>query len=156
VAKEELFRSKFPAYFVRQFGAFPVYRGSSNRDALRHSSHILQQGKALVMFPEGKRSFEARLQPAFYGSALVAYHNSVPILPVGITGTERIRGLGWILRRPKVTLNIGQAFYLPRAGKSLTKRQLSEYTDVIMHNIAELLPEAYRGDYINGKINENE
>ena len=63
MAKEELFRNWFSRYFVVQFGAFPVYRGSSNRDALRQANQILKQGKVLGMFPEGKRSREGSLTP---------------------------------------------------------------------------------------------
>ncbi len=147
MAKEELFRSWFSNYFVRNYGAFPVYRGTSNRDALHQAAQVLGEGKVLGMFPEGKRSYENKLQPALLGSALIAYHNKVPILPIGITGTERIRGLGWIWFRPKITLNIGQIFKLPEMGHSLNKEQLSELTNIIMKHISELLPENYQGEY---------
>jgi 1-acyl-sn-glycerol-3-phosphate acyltransferase len=147
MAKEELFRNWFSAYFVRQFKAFPVYRGRSNRDTLRISNQVIKQGKVLCMFPEGKRSLENRMTQALLGSAMIAYHNRVPILPVGITGTESIRGLRWICRRPKVTLKIGQVFVLPDMGHSLTRTELRSLTDIIMKHIAELLPEKYRGRY---------
>ena len=145
LAKEELFRNAFSRYFVRQFGAFPVYRGKANRDALRAAGQVLKEGRMLGMFPEGKRSTDGVMQPAQYGSALIAYHNKVPILPVGISGTEIIRKLGWVWKRPEVKLNIGRAFYLPEAGHSLTKEQLAEFTNIIMQNIADLLPEKYQG-----------
>jgi 1-acyl-sn-glycerol-3-phosphate acyltransferase len=152
MAKEELFRNWFSRYFVVQFGAFPVYRGSSNRNALRQANRILKEGKVLGMFPEGKRSREGSLMPALYGSALIAYHNRIPVLPVSITGSERMRGLGWIWHRPGVTLKIGQPFYLPEMGHSLSKEQLSELTDNIMKHIAELLPEKYQGQYSEREV----
>lgn len=147
MAKEELFRHWLSRYFVSQFGAFPVYRGRSNRDAFRQARQVLGQGKVLVMFPEGKRSQDGRMQPALLGSALIAYHNKVPILPVGITGTEKIRGLGWIWRRPRISFSIGQPFQLPHDRNTANKEQLAEYTDIIMNRIADLLPEKYRGDW---------
>jgi 1-acyl-sn-glycerol-3-phosphate acyltransferase len=153
MAKEELFRNRFNSYFVRSFGAFPVYRGRSNREALRQANRVLKKGQILGMFPEGKRSQENSLTPAFYGAALIAYHNKIPILPVGITGSEKIRGLSWLWHRPKVVLNIGQPFHLPVRGHSLKKEQLEEFTDMIMDNIAGLLPEKYQGKY--GRPNQN-
>jgi len=147
MAKEELFRTWFSRYFVLQFGAFPVYRGKTNRDALRQADRILQQGKVLGMFPEGKRSQEYILQPALLGSALIAYHNKVSILPVGIAGSETILGLGWIWHRPKLTLNIGQPFNLPDVGHGLSREELMQFTDIIMQHISELLPEKYQGQY---------
>lgn len=147
MAKEELFRNWVSGYIVRQFGAFPVYRGSGDREALRQANRVLKNGNALGMFPEGKRSTRGSMNPAALGSALIAYNNRVPILPVGITGSERIRGISWVLRRPKVTLNIGRTFDLPNRGYSLTREQLMELTGIIMNHISELLPEKYHGEY---------
>ena len=147
MAKEELFRNFIHRYFVRSFGAFPVYHKGSNRAALRQAAVILEQGQVLGMFPEGKRSRQNILMPALYGSALIAYHNHVPILPVGIYGTEAIRGFNWIWRRPKVSVVIGKAFILPNEGHSLDKENLAFLTDIIMRHIAQLLPEKNRGEY---------
>ena len=152
MAKEELFRNRFTGFFVRQFGAFPVYRERPSPDAIRQASRVLKQGKVLVMFPEGKRSKAGGLDSGFFGSALIAYHNQVPILPVGITGTEKIRGLWWIWRRPGLTFTIGQPFQLPVGQNALTREQLALYTDVIMRKIAELLPEKYQGNYCGADV----
>ncbi len=146
MAKEELFRLKFAGYIIR-LGAFPVRRGRLNVEALRSADQLLAQGCALAMFPEGTRSHHGRLQPAWPGSALIAARGGVPILPVGIIGTEKMRGIGWLLHRPHITVNIGQPFLLPPVGRRLTKVELAEHTDFIMRRIAELLPEEYRGDY---------
>jgi len=146
MAKEELFRSRLRAYFIRNFGSFPVHRGKLDRKAIRQAQQVLADGLALVMFAEGKRSVGAQLQPAFSGAALIAMRSGVPILPVGITGSEKLRGLSWILHRPRITINIGRPFYLP-AGSRLTKVELAKHTDFIMQRIAELLPPEYRGVY---------
>ena len=145
MAKEQLFRSRFSSYFIRSFGAFPVHRGQLDREALRQAKQVLAEGQALVMFPEGARSYNNQLRPAFSGSALIAWRNSVPILPVGITGTEKIKGMTWILRRPQITVNIGRPFYLPSVSSKLTKVELAQLTNSIMAQIAELLPLGYRG-----------
>ena len=147
MAKEELFRSRFSSFCVRSFGAFPVHRGQLDREALRQAKRVLADGLALVMFPEATRSKDAKLQPAFSGSALIALHSGAPILPVGITGTERIKGVSWILHRPVITVNIGHPFYLPPVDSRLTKVEMAELTNFIMGRIAEILPPEYRGNY---------
>ena len=147
MAKEELFRNKLIAYFIRSFGAIPVYRGSSNRDALHESSAILKGGQILGMFPEGKRSTSGSLNKGQPGAALIAYHNKIKILPISIIGTEKIRGKEWIFHRPRVQITIGEPFYLPEIGRTLRREQIFELTDIIMKKIAHLLPEKYRGQY---------
>jgi 1-acyl-sn-glycerol-3-phosphate acyltransferase len=146
MAKEELFRSRFTAYFIRNFGAFSIHRGKLDRQAIRRAQQVLTDGLALVMFAEGTRSKTAQLQPAFPGVALIARHSGAPILPIGISGTERIKGISWIFRRPRIIVNIGRPFYLPTSGR-LTKAGLVENTSFIMEHVAELLPPQYRGVY---------
>lgn len=144
MAKEELFRYRLSRYFVSGFGAFPVHRGQLDRKAMRQAERILAEGLALVMFPEATRSKNAKLQPAFPGSALIAVRSGVPILPIGITGTERMKGIAWLLRRPQITVNIGPSFHLPQVNGKLTKEELAELTNYVMEHIAELLPAEYR------------
>jgi len=147
MAKKELFRFKVIGNFVRGLGSFPVHRGQLDKTALHQANQTLADGLALIMFPEGTRSRKARLQRAFPGTALIAVRNGVPILPVGITGTEKIKGVTWILHRPKLVVNIGHPFHLPPVSSKLTKEELNRLTDSIMEHIATLLPPEYRGYY---------
>ena len=147
MAKEELFRPRFVGYLLRKLGAFPVKKRQLNRRAFQWADQLLSQGLALAAFPEGRRSKDAQLQPAFSGMALLASRSGAPVLPVSITGTENIRGMTWWFRRPQVTVNIGRPFHLPPPSDKLTKVELTELTDSIMEHIAELLPKKYRGNY---------
>jgi 1-acyl-sn-glycerol-3-phosphate acyltransferase len=147
MAKEELFRNPVSTYFVRQFGAFPVYRAGPTRDAIRQADRVLKEGGVLGMFPEGHRSADASMSPALFGSALIAYTNHVPVIPIGIAGSEKVRGFNWMWRRPAITLKIGPAFYLPEKTEFLSKEQLEELTEIIMFHVSELLPEKYQGEY---------
>jgi 1-acyl-sn-glycerol-3-phosphate acyltransferase len=147
MAKEELFRSKFKGYFVRNFGAFAVHRGQLDTRALRQAEETLTKGFALAIFPEGTRSSNGQLQHALPGSALIATRNSAPILPAGITGTEKIKGLTWLLRRPEITVTFGQPFSLPSVNGRLNRAELAGHADLIMRRIAAVLPESYRGVY---------
>ena len=156
MAKEELFRSRFSGYFIRNFGAFPVYRGRIDRQALLQADKILARGLALLMFPEGRRSKNTQLQSAFPGTALIARRSGTPILPVGITGTEKIRGITWLLHRPRITVNIGHPFHLPPISSKLTKVELVECTNFIMKHIAELIPSEYQGNYAMKRLSRDE
>lgn len=147
MAKEELFRPRVVGYFISSFGAFPVHRGRLDRKAMRQAYQVLADGLVLAMFPEGTRSLSGRLQSGLPGPALIAIRSGTPILPVGIIGTEKIRGVTWLLHRPKITVNIGHPFYLPSASSRLPKAELAELSNSIMERIAELLPQKYRGDY---------
>jgi len=147
MAKEEIFRSRFSSFFLRNFGAFPVRRGRINRKAFNQANQVLAKGRALVMFPEGRRSHNTQLQSAFLGAALIASRSRALILPVGISGSEKIKGVAWLLRRPRITVNIGHPFSPPPVSSRLTKEGLAELTNSIMSHIAELLPPEYGGNY---------
>ena len=156
MAKEELFRSRFTGYIVRNFGAFPIRRGGLNKEALRKAEQLLAQGMALIMFPEGQRSKGTQLESAFSGSMLLAVRSGAPILPIGIAGTEKIKGFAWLFRRPQITVNIGYPFYLPSVNSKLSRVELAEFTHSVMEHIAELLPIEYRGKYGRQKISQHE
>jgi 1-acyl-sn-glycerol-3-phosphate acyltransferase len=151
MAKEELFRHLPLRLLVQAFGAFPVRRGLIDRRSLGQANQVLSSGLALFMFPEGTRSKDGKLQPAFPGSALIALDNNVPILPIGIAGLENVRKgpLWWIVHRHQLTvrINIGRPFYLPAQEGKVTKDRLRGMADLIMEHIAELLPPEYRGYY---------
>jgi 1-acyl-sn-glycerol-3-phosphate acyltransferase len=151
MAKEELFRHRPISLLVQAFGAFPVRRGIMDRKALDKANQILASRLALFMFPEGTRSKNAQLQPAFPGTALIALENNVPILPIGITGLENVtKGpLWWIFHRHQLTvrINFGRPFYLPAQDGKVSKEKLRQMADLIMERIAALLPPEYQGHY---------
>jgi len=149
MAKEEIFKFKLIGAFFRRVGAFSVRRGGLDRSALSKTRRILKQGKSLVIFPEGSRSPDAKLQPAFPGSAAFAVRSGAPVIPVGIIGTERLGKWTWILHRPTITVNIGKPFCLPNHDSKVGKDELGQYTDLIMRRVARLLPSKYRGVYSN-------
>ena len=70
-------------------GGFPVSRGNADREALRRCIAVIEGGEPLVLFPEGERKSGLTVQPLFEGAAYVAMKTGVPIIPVGIGGSER-------------------------------------------------------------------
>lgn len=147
MAKEELFRPLMLRAIVQGYGAFPVRREQLDRAVLRWALAALQNEEVIGMFPEGKRSPNAQLQSPQPGTSLLAARSSAPLLPVAITGSERVKGISVIWHRPQITVTIGRPFLLPSAGDKLTRSRLAQHSDSIMEHIAELLPESYRGVY---------
>ena len=157
MAKVELFRSRLIRCLAHGFGAFPVRRGGiMDREAIRQANQILESGQDLGMFPEGMRNWKAELKRAFPGSVMIALHNNVPILPIGITGMEHVDTKGplwYLIHRPRVTINIGRPFHLPpvKDKDKVTKAELIRLADYMMERIAELLPPEYQGHYAKRK-----
>jgi 1-acyl-sn-glycerol-3-phosphate acyltransferase len=100
MAKTELFEVPVIGPFCRLFRAFPVRRGTADRASLRLAEEILLDGHALVIFPEGAVSENATLQPFKAGIALVALRTGVPVVPIGVLGTERLLPYGSNIPRP--------------------------------------------------------
>lgn len=90
-------------------GAFPVSRGTADREALQRSIAVLEGGEPLVLFPEGERKDGPTIQPLFDGAAFVAAKAGVAIIPVGIGGSDRVmpRGAKFVFPR-KVRIIIGE------------------------------------------------
>ena len=146
MAKEELFRSRGRAV-VRAFGAFPVRRGKLDRQAIRQAMRVIEHNHVLGLFPEGKRSQNHEIGEAEFGVAFIALRSGAPVLPIGISGSENIKGLRSIIRRPSVTVTIGQSFAFDREEGKISKERLGQVTDIIMGHIAKILPTSYRGLY---------
>lgn len=154
MAKEELIRIPVLGWLLTKFGNFPVARGKSDRKAIRHAINALEHDIAVGMFPEGTRSRSMGLSQAHAGAGLVALQGKRQILPMAITGSERLPLNG---KRPAhlmparghkgVRIRIGTAFALPETGPDGKRLWPAEATQIIMREIAELLPEDYRGIY---------
>jgi 1-acyl-sn-glycerol-3-phosphate acyltransferase len=149
MAKAELFRGGvFLRWLVRSYHAFPVIRHSPDRKALRRAFDLLRQGEAVVLFPEGHRSEDARLQRAEPGAGFVARRSGVPILALGIWGTEKVLGRrGRFPRRAPVSMQLGRPFQLPERQADGSAMDHQQSADYLMMKIAELLPLEYQGEY---------
>jgi len=150
IAKEQLFHYPILRPLLRWAGALVVYRqGTFNdtRKLLEQVEQTLNKGSVIGIFPEGKRSHQGKLQAGKPGLALFASRMHIPILPVGISGTDKIHGISWLWKRPHIVINIGKPFYLPQPDGRLTKLQREALTDLMMKEIAALLPPEYQGVY---------
>jgi len=150
VAKEELFRSPFLRFWLRWAGSVSIRREGRVREKqkiLKSARDALERGLILGMFPEGGRSHDGKLRKGKPGSAIIASKANVPLLPVGIVGTDKIRGISWLWKRPRIVVNIGKPFNLPPNSGRMSKSQMQLLTTQLMREIAALLPPEYQGAY---------
>jgi 1-acyl-sn-glycerol-3-phosphate acyltransferase len=146
MAKLELWSTPVIGWLYGLGGCIPVRRFEADVGALRRAEKVLREGHVLVMFPEGTRSRHPGLGKGHPGTAVIALRSGVPIVPVGVSGTETVSLPSCFLRRTRVRIAFGQPFTLPR-GQRLTTELAEASTERIMKEIAALLPEAYRGTY---------
>lgn len=85
MAKEELFRIPLFGSLIRFLGAFPVKRGQSDLRSIRHALRLLQQGKVVLIFPEGTRNkTEQAVLPGLPGASMLALRSKATVLPLAI------------------------------------------------------------------------
>jgi len=128
-------------------GAIWVRRGEVDRKALREAIRALQDGEVLGMAPEGTRSRDRVLHKGHQGPAYVASRAKVPLVPIGIINSDQFADNLRRLRRTAFQTIIGHPFDLPDLGHRPKSRELEAYTELIMVQIAHLLPERYHGHY---------
>ena len=116
MGKQEMWNSKIFGWIFSALGSFPVNRGAADREALKRAIESLATGEPLVLFPEGERKHGPTIQPLFDGAIYVAVKAGVPIVPVGIGGSERVMPKGGRFIYPrKVHMEIGPPIYPPDA-----------------------------------------
>lgn len=106
---DKYWKNKAFGRLLTALGGFPVSRGTADREALKRCIAVVQQGEPLVLFPEGERKTGPLVQPLFDGATFVAVKAGIPIVPVGIGGSERAMPKGAKFIRPrKVYVVIGK------------------------------------------------
>jgi len=148
----DLYRVPITGQLLRLYGTIPVHRDQFDREVIRRALQVLAEGKVLALAPEARMSLTGALERARHGVAYLALRSGAPILPMALTGTEHIPSELKRLRRPRLTVTIGELLITPpRASEAQARRQqVAELTDEIMYRIATLLPPEYRGAYGDG------
>ena len=126
-----------------------IDRFNPDLKAMRKMITLMENGKCLVIAPEGARSRVGSLIEGKPGVAYLAARSGFPVFPVGITGTEDKVILGNLkrLRKSDITLTAGEPFIVPQLPNKDRDLALQKHTDEIMCQMAAILPERYRGVY---------
>jgi len=153
-AKEEYFTTPgltgmFYKGLMNGLGAIPVHRAggraalSAFDDAIPH----LRAGGLVCIYPEGTRSPDGRLYRGRTGVARLALLAEVPIIPVGVIGTDKVQPIGSYVPRlgNQVSIKFGKPMeYASREPDSAALRTI---TDEVMAAIAALTGQEYVGRY---------
>jgi 1-acyl-sn-glycerol-3-phosphate acyltransferase len=126
-----------------------INRFEPDLKAMREMIKRMEDGKTLVIAPEGTRARDEKMAQGKPGVAYLASKMGWQIVPVAISGSED-RLLWWNLkhlRRTPIIIKIGKPFVLPPFPKENREHVLQQYTDEIMCQIAIMLPEKNRGYY---------
>jgi len=149
IAKRGIFKPGI-RWFLKAYGAFPLNPDEEGNDiqAMLWMRQLLRQNRAVVIFPESHRNPYVGMQEAAPGIAFLAAKTQTTILPVGLSGTERLGPL-WRVMFPTgdLSINIGIPFKLPDIKGKLDHEQLKAMTGHVMGRIADLLPKEYHGVY---------
>jgi 1-acyl-sn-glycerol-3-phosphate acyltransferase len=147
MGKDSLWKVGWFGRFITALGAFPVRRGSADREALRRCMDIIRSGEPLVLFPEGTRRSSPVVQDLYEGAAYAAIRTGVPIVPVGIGGSERALRKGKRVPRPvKVHVIVGPPLTPPppKASGHPSRAALRELTERLHDEVQRLFDEARR------------
>ena len=151
LGKKEMFDWPVVGYVARNGGIHPVDRDAADVDAFRTAERVLREGHVLMIFPEGTRSPTGELQKPKDGLAMLALRTGAPIVPIGISNTDRVWPKGQLLPRPggHATMRIGRPFRLSdELPEGLDRKSAKKAaTELIMRRIAAQLDPRHRGPY---------
>jgi len=148
LARENLFRFPVMGWVLRQWQVVPVDRDGGGAAGLRAILDRLLAGGAIILFPEGTRTRDGKLQPARSGIGLTVIKSSAPVVPVRVFGTFEAYGRHMLIPRPRrVAVKYGppMRFEALRAeAKGCSKPRLKaiyqQVADELMAAIARLEP----------------
>ncbi|WP_040782635.1 lysophospholipid acyltransferase family protein [Nocardia pneumoniae] len=141
LAKQEYFtgrgiRGRFNRWFYSVSGQVPVDRtgGSAAADALAAATRILEAGGVWAIHPEGTRSPDGRIYRGRTGTLRVAMATGAPVVPVTLSGTDRVNPRGSrLLRFGRVRIDFGTPRHYPPADQ---RHMVRAATDELMRELA--------------------
>lgn len=141
-ARKSLFDHPLVGKVLRSWQAIPIDRDKPDASSLKATIRLLREGKKVLIFPEGTRSLDGKLQKAEAGVGLFIAKGGAPVLPVRIFGTYEAYPRGAKTLRPaRVTLVVGDLWQPDLDSYSQTGKDLYQaLADEVMQRIAGLVP----------------
>ena len=154
LGKRELFSNPVTSFTMRNFHVHAFDRSGLGVDAVRMALRILDDDRAVVVFPEGRRSPNHELIEGLAGAAYMALKSQAPVLPVGIIGTEKVPSWRMAMSFTRFKVNIGQPFSMPVVEGTPGRDVVASLRDMMMIRIAALLPAEYQGKYAASELDQ--
>jgi len=143
MAKHTLWKVPVLSTLIQTMGAFPVKRGTADRESMKNAEDVLNQGQALVLFPEGTRQEGDNVGPLLDGAMFLATRCQVPVIPVGLGNTEKALRKGAKLPRPvKTSIVIGEPIIPPPTNGRIPRSLVSEQTELLRSGLQSAYNEA--------------
>ncbi|MFJ4518188.1 lysophospholipid acyltransferase family protein [Streptomyces sp. NPDC088817] len=137
--------------FFTAFGCIPVDRGAHRgaRTSLQAAERVLAEGRAFGIYPEGTRSLDGRLYRGRTGVAWLALTTGAPVVPVALTGTDRLQPVGRRLPRyHRFTVEFGRPLHCAGPDIDMRPAQVRRFlTDEIIGAIGGLSGQERAHDY---------
>jgi 1-acyl-sn-glycerol-3-phosphate acyltransferase len=148
LARDTLFQYPGMGWLLRHWNSVPVDRDGGGAAGLRAILDRLLDGGAIILFPEGTRTRDGKLQPARSGIGLTVIKSTAAVVPVRVFGTYEAYGRNHKIPRPHcVAVKYGQPMYFEKlraeaktCSKPRLKQIYQEVADEIMAAIAKLEP----------------
>lgn len=139
-ARKSLFDNPLAGMILRGWSVLAVDRDKHDTAALKTTIRLLRNGKKVLMFPEGTRSYDGVPRAAEAGIGLFIDKGKAPVLPVRLYGAYEAYPRGAKTLRPaKITLVVGDLWHPDLASYTQTGRELYQVlADEVMHRITEL------------------
>ncbi|MCK9243723.1 MAG: 1-acyl-sn-glycerol-3-phosphate acyltransferase [Candidatus Marinimicrobia bacterium] len=104
---------KWPVWgwMIRRWGHIPISKGNpgASLDSLQKAAALLKSGTSILIFPEGSRTTNGKMQSFKKGAFYLADQAQADILPLAINGLWRAKTRGdWHLRSTNVSLTFGR------------------------------------------------
>jgi 1-acyl-sn-glycerol-3-phosphate acyltransferase len=139
MAKEELFQVPVLKDIITLYGAYPVKRGASDRNALRSAIAASDRGWAIGIFLEGTRTVDGKIHDPKLGAALIAAKVQAPILPVSFWGSHEILPKGSKFPRSvPLTLRVGDPIAPPNSTKKPELEAVTQKAASIINKMLDL------------------
>ncbi|CAB4857749.1 unannotated protein [freshwater metagenome] len=143
MAKDSLWKIRPIGALIQLMGAFPVKRGTADRDSLKNAQQVLNEGQALVLFPEGTRQEGDLVGPLFEGAMFIASRVGAPVIPVGLGNTEKAMRKGSKFPRPvRTTVVIGTPIAPPQSNTRVTRTELNAATEELRAGLQKAYDQA--------------
>jgi len=150
MARKTLFDHPLLAWLMNKVGAFPVDQAGTGLEGIRTALKKLDEGKGVILFPEGSRTRDGKLHDFMPGIALLIRRAKAPVLPVGLAGAydawpihgkkPKFAPLWMPARKESLNCVIGEMI----PSETLLAMETKQMLAYLRQRVAELREEAYQ------------